>query len=251
MSGPDLFVVCKNCSNEVSQYVTECPYCGTRLRKRAPKLERPGDPPARRRRPTAPSLGRLRPDEIPGIRPDSRPYATIALVLASLAVTLSWRAGGPALADLAVFGGFSSPGWHLVTAPFVYDNSGYQLAALVAVAVFGWLLERRHGPLAPVLVFMAGAAGGLAAAAALDSGLFALGGNGGALALVCAWAVPDLRELRGGVEVEGDLLGVAVIAAVLLLVPVAVQSASPVAGVVGALIGLVLGEGLVRLRPAR
>ena len=32
-----------NCGSEVSPYVTECPYCGTRLRKRAPKLEREGD----------------------------------------------------------------------------------------------------------------------------------------------------------------------------------------------------------------
>ena len=48
---------------------------------RAPKLERGGVPkppkPPRRRRPT---LGRLRPGEIPGIRADRRPYVTIALV---------------------------------------------------------------------------------------------------------------------------------------------------------------------------
>src|SRR2546430_13697086 len=30
-------------SEEVSPYVTECPYCGTRLRKRAPKLELRGE----------------------------------------------------------------------------------------------------------------------------------------------------------------------------------------------------------------
>ena len=41
---PDLFVVCKNCGNEVSPYITECPYCGTRLRKRAPRIERPDEP---------------------------------------------------------------------------------------------------------------------------------------------------------------------------------------------------------------
>ena len=40
---PELSVVCKSCGSEVSPYVTECPYCGTRLRKRAPKLERVGD----------------------------------------------------------------------------------------------------------------------------------------------------------------------------------------------------------------
>ena len=39
-SGPDLFVVCKQCGSEVSPYITECPYCGYRLRRRAPKLPR-------------------------------------------------------------------------------------------------------------------------------------------------------------------------------------------------------------------
>ena len=38
--GPELFVICKNCGSEVSPYITECPYCGNRLRKRAPKLDR-------------------------------------------------------------------------------------------------------------------------------------------------------------------------------------------------------------------
>ncbi len=38
--GPDLFVVCKQCGSEVSPYITECPYCGARLRRRAPKLPR-------------------------------------------------------------------------------------------------------------------------------------------------------------------------------------------------------------------
>ena len=45
MSQPDLFVVCKNCGSEVSPYVTECPYCGQRVRKRAPKLDRSGGEP--------------------------------------------------------------------------------------------------------------------------------------------------------------------------------------------------------------
>ncbi len=39
-SGADLFVVCKQCGSEVSPYITECPYCGNRLRRRAPKLPR-------------------------------------------------------------------------------------------------------------------------------------------------------------------------------------------------------------------
>ena len=90
--GPDLFVICKNCQSEVSPYITECPYCGSRLRKRAPKIDREGRPTERKRRAPAPSLPRLRRDEIPGIRGESHPYATIALVLAGFAGTLLWRA---------------------------------------------------------------------------------------------------------------------------------------------------------------
>ena len=66
--GPDLFVICKNCQSEVSPYITECPYCGSRLRKRAPKLDRDGRPTERKRRTPTPSLSRLRRGEIPGIR---------------------------------------------------------------------------------------------------------------------------------------------------------------------------------------
>src|SRR3954465_11059962 len=89
-SSPDLFVVCKNCGSQVSPYITECPYCGTRIRKRGPKIERERDPvdPGRsqrrkRKAPSMPSLGPLRTGEIPGVRGDElrRPNATIALVL--------------------------------------------------------------------------------------------------------------------------------------------------------------------------
>ncbi len=59
MSETELSVICKNCGSEVSPYVTECPYCGARLRKRAPKLERRGDAleaKLSRRRPRRPSF---------------------------------------------------------------------------------------------------------------------------------------------------------------------------------------------------
>src|SRR3989454_8950246 len=82
VSQPDLFVVCKNCGSEVSPYVTECPYCGQRVRKRAPKLERGASEEVEARR--RPRLSRLRPDEIEGIAPDTRPYATGLLIVLSL-----------------------------------------------------------------------------------------------------------------------------------------------------------------------
>src|SRR3954447_13960475 len=92
-SGPDLFVVCKSCGSEVSPYVTECPYCGTRLRKRAPKIDRGKPPKPPRAARSRPRLAPLRRGEIPGIRPDRRPYATIALVLVPIVVSILGQAG--------------------------------------------------------------------------------------------------------------------------------------------------------------
>ena len=47
------------------------------------------------------------------------------------------------------------------------------------------------------------------------------GANAAALALLAAWAVPDLEAARAGSDYEGDLLGVAAIAALLLALPFA------------------------------
>src|SRR5579862_9914284 len=120
-SGADLFVVCKQCGSEVSPYITECPYCGNRLRKRAPKIDRAGRVTERvRRRPTV-SLPPLRRGEIPGIRADSRPRATILLVALGLVGCLLWRSGLVSLAQVGI--DYAKPGnhwWRLFTAPFTY-----------------------------------------------------------------------------------------------------------------------------------
>src|SRR5918999_189741 len=85
-SGPDLFVVCKSCGSEVSPYITECPYCGTRLRKRAPKLDRGGSPkPPKRSRPRLPPLRR---GEIPGVPAPRRPHPTMVLIGGGLGMLL-------------------------------------------------------------------------------------------------------------------------------------------------------------------
>jgi membrane associated rhomboid family serine protease len=247
--GPDLFVICKSCGSEVSPYITECPYCGNRLRKRAPKLDRDGRvTEKRRRRPPTPSLPRLRSGEIPGIRAESRPYATILLVVLGLLGCLLWRTGLVGLHTLDVTGKPGADWWKLLTAPFTYNNTGYAFVALGTIAVYGWLLERRHGP-APVLVlFLVGGIGGIAATAAAYPIPHALGAGGAALALLAAWAVPDLLSLRRGEEIEGDLLGTAVIAAVVALMPLAVADASWIAEGVGAVAGLALGWPLARLQ---
>jgi membrane associated rhomboid family serine protease len=248
-SGPDLFVVCKSCGNEVSPYVTECPYCGTRLRKRAPKIERGGIPrgdgPARRRV----SLGRLRPGEIPGIRAERRPYATIALVLAAVVVTLGARVGAWSYDNLILAQGGPDEPWRAVTTLFTYLGTAYEVVTLACVFVFGWLLERRHGMWAPVLVFLVAGAGGMLVALSVDQAGVALGANGAALGLLAAWAMRDILGRRRHVPEgdDADLLGALAVAAMLICLPLVADEASALAGIAGGVIGAVLGLGLAAL----
>jgi membrane associated rhomboid family serine protease len=248
--GPDLFVICKSCGSEVSPYITECPYCGNRLRKRAPKLSRDGNVAEKKpRRTPPPLLTRLRRDEIPGIRPDTRPYVTLLLVALGLVGTLLWRTGLGANNQLEIFGKPGSDWWRLFTAVFTYNNTGYAIITLGAIGLFGWLLERRHGSVAVLALFLVGGVGGLAATAAVYDIPFALGGNGAALALLCAWVTPELLALRAGEDIEADLIGVLVIGIVVALMPLAVPGASWIAGAVGALAGFAVGLPLARLAP--
>jgi membrane associated rhomboid family serine protease len=246
-SGPDLFVVCKSCGSEVSPYITECPYCGTRLRKRAPKLDRGGSPKAPKR--ARPRLAPLRRGEIPGIRPDRRPYATIFLILASIVVTLLGRAGWDQLTfELLLSDPLDGDWWRPFTTLFVYGSTGYQVAALAAVAIFGILLERRHGWWAPLAVFLIGGGAGMLLVVGVDELSVATGGNGAALALLAAWAMRDVLGRRKGREDDADLLGVLAIAALLVLLPLAAEDAHALAGLGGGLAGIVMGLGLARLR---
>jgi hypothetical protein len=237
-SGPDLFVVCKKCGSEVSPYITECPYCGTRLRKRAPKLERGGVPKepkaARRRRPT---LGRLKPGEMPGIRGDRRPYITFSLVLVSIATSLAVRIHPAWLLDLQLLAGTTDEYYRTVTTLFVYNSTGYELVALASIFL-GWLLERRHG---------ASGVGGMFLAIAGEDIIIATGGNGAALGLLAAWAMRDVLGRRRGIEDDSDLLGTLAIAAVLILLPLAAEEASALAGLGGGIIGVILGAIFARL----
>ena len=251
---PDLFVVCKNCRAEVSPSITECPYCGHRLRKRAPTLEKGAVPKAaKRRRPQAPSLGRLRPGEIPGIRAEGRPIATLLIVLVSVVATLAALISASVFSSLVLAGDFGDGWWKPITTVFVYPGQSFgatasELVTLSAIFLFGWLLERRHGPLVPFLVFIVGAAGGLAVSVLLTGPVLAYGGNGGALALVGAWSMRDLLALRRGEEVGADLLGVVAIVVVLALMPAAIETADPIAGIVGAIAGLLMGIPLAHMR---
>ncbi len=267
-SGADLFVVCKQCGAEVSPYITECPYCGNRLRRRAPKLPRmdsSADAPAARS-----GLGSLLGKGRSGVRPRSRPaavragsdrwatvrpYATIALVAVSCAVWVATRAEPELLFKMMVVGPLHGDWWRVLTAQFAYYEGGgggvYAFVAILATGLFGWLLERRHGPTVVLALFLgAGAAGALAAVAIYTLPLV-VGANAGALALIGAWAAPDLLARREGVYYEGDLLGAGALAALLLAVPFARPEASWVAGLVGAVVGLLAGLGLSGVQRAQ
>ena len=257
MSQPDLFVVCKNCGSEVSPYVTECPYCGQRVRKRAPKIDRSSGEPEQKRRKRPRKLPRLRADEIAGIAPETRPYATFALI-AICVVGMLVHAAQPLtdIGTLYVSTLVDEEVWRWFVTPFLHgDQLGYAFVALVGVGIFGTLLERRFGSVAVVLTFILAGAAGAALAVLLetppllsDAPIWPVrGANGAALGLLVAWLVDDLFARRRGEDRENDLLGVYLIAAVLVLLSLTTEDANIAAAVGGALVGALMGLLLPRL----
>ncbi|HEV2980312.1 MAG TPA: rhomboid family intramembrane serine protease [Solirubrobacteraceae bacterium] len=264
-SGADLFVVCKQCGSEVSPYVTECPYCGNRVRRRAPKLPRQRArgrssrgllgrarrlAPRGRTRAPAPARRRLS-RWAPEGRALGPPYATIALVAAGCAGWIVYRGGYVGLDKLVVAGPLHGDWWKLVSSQFTYNNGLYAFTVLLVVAIFGWLLERRIGPVGVLVLFFAAGVAGALAAEALYPEAIVIGANAGALALLAAWAAPDLRAARDGTYYEGDLLGAGALAALLLAIPFVLPRPGPswLAGVTGGAIGLLFGLGTARLGP--
>jgi membrane associated rhomboid family serine protease len=245
VSAPELSVVCKSCGSEVSPYVTECPYCGTRLRKRAPKLERVGDEVrlhedrrARRRRKAAERRsGRV------SIDLSAKPYATLVVLAASALVLIVHLASSLTLSDLgAIAGPVGSDWWRYFAAPFVYDNVGYLFACGLAIAIFMPAVERRIGTIPVALLAIGCGALGMLAADGLDSvfgdGIpVAAGGNGIALGMLAAWFVLRNAERRADPTEEYDQIAVGVAAAVLLLLPLVDDYASVWAGLAGAAVG--------------
>jgi membrane associated rhomboid family serine protease len=256
-ASPELSVVCRNCGSEVSPYVTECPYCGTRLRRRAPKLERQGDElrareslRARRRRKVAERrLGRQIDGgrRLPRIGIGERSYVTWAAILGPAALLVVTKAAGLELFDVgALYRPAYTEGWRYLTAPFVYDNAGYLFAVGLALAVFVPTLERRLGMVSAALLLIACGSLGMLATAALDSAFgdgitVAAGGNGMALGALAAWFSIRHYDLTSDPTDGFDRVALAVAAAVLLLLPLVDDWADPWAGLAGGLVGLLAG----------
>ncbi|MGI9556682.1 MAG: rhomboid family intramembrane serine protease [Solirubrobacterales bacterium] len=256
----ELGVVCHSCGEEVSAFVTECPYCGTRLRKRAPKLERQGDeivahePRRQKRRRQRAERRQAAPSGRPGplARGVSwaaeRPIVTLAAIIGPATLLLVQRAAdlGPANVG-ALVPVIGTESWRYLTAPWVFDDVGYLFVVAFALALFVPPLESRLGVVATAILLLAtGSLGMLAAdglsSAGIDEPLFAAGGNGVALGAVGAWYAlkrGDARRRAG--ELDFDSIGVAVVAVVLLALPLVETWASPVAAVAGGLVGLAAG----------
>ena len=253
MSETELRVVCKSCGAEVSPYVTECPYCGARVRKRAPDLERSGDGALepkqsrrdrRREEKARQKAARLdRPARAAVLA--GRPWATILLILFPAVAMIARIATGSVIED---FGGLIVPidneWWRVLTAPFAYVSVGYLFAVGLAIALFGSRLERRLGTVSTfVLLLACGALGALAASAvadARDTITVISGGNGIALGAIAAWFTVNRASLRADGE-RAELAGVLIAALVVLLLPVVVPTADFWSGLAGGLVGLVAG----------
>jgi membrane associated rhomboid family serine protease len=247
VSSPELSVVCRSCGEEVSPYVTECPYCGTRLRKRAPKLELRGEEltpkqsrRARRRQARAQRTDRLA----------ERPYAVLAAILIPAALVLL-RVGSGSL-DTFTLGGIVGPvggdWWRYLVSPFIYPDIGYLFVASVGIAVFGVAVEQRLGTIPTAVLIVACGALGMLAADGMETAfapgndvLFAAGGNGIALGLLAAWAVIRGAEVRSRPGEDVEVIGAAIAAAVLIMLPLVDDYANVFAGLGGALVGAACG----------
>lgn len=259
MSETELQVVCRECGSEVSPYVTECPFCGTRVRKRAPKLRHYEDhfepkPTARARlrrrlpsiRPGRPSLGA---DVAGGLT------VPAAVIGASACLTLARVAGDLSLLQVgAISGDVGSEWWRFLTAPFAYDNVGYLFVVAVALTIFGSGLQRALGRFATVVLILGcGSLGalagyGMADVLGLDNPLIA-GGNGMALGVVSAWVFIRRGEAKVGGADPPDWIGAGIAGVVILLLPAVESSADLLTGVSGGLIGCVLGFIAAAKRP--
>ena len=253
MTEPGLFVVCNNCSREVSPYITECPYCGFRLRKRAPDLGsgkgKSGGAGGRFKKnaatkPKGPRRqGRKAAPGLPAI--GKRPVATLSLIAAAIVISVAVKASSFPTIDLILLGPIDGDYWQLFTAPLVHFSSAYAFVALLGAAIFGFGIEARFGPFVLAGLWLFCGALGIVFAALIAPIPHANGANGVAVGLMFAWlAVVGLREDRSDI----DTYGLLAVCAVLLALPIATVEASIWAELGGAVAGGSAGWVLSRFR---
>jgi membrane associated rhomboid family serine protease/DNA-directed RNA polymerase subunit RPC12/RpoP len=260
MADTELFVICNNCGSEVSPYVTECPYCGHRLRKRAPDLKKERKQQKKRakkaERASAARGASLRarlgvserrkptPSYLASSRP---PIAITVLVTISVVASLAIRVDGFPIGDILFTGNLGENWWQLFTAPFVHFGFGYAFVVLVAAAMFGSGLERRFGAIAVFVIWVLCGGAGVALENLVSPAPFTNGAVAPAVGMLAAWlAVVVVREdLR-----DYDSLGIAAVSAVLLALPIATDEASVWTTVGGVAAGTFCGLVLTRFKPS-
>ena len=230
----DLFVVCRSCGAEVSRYVTECPYCGERIQRRAPKIPRGGAA-------TGKKKNRRRAPRFPGAGAPGAPFVSIALAVACAIGTVILVPGALSPGEAGIVGPVDGQWWRAAISPFLAPNVWYGALGILSVAVFGSMIERRDGHVAVVVVFVACGMGGAAVAGALETVPLALGANGAALGLIGAWVMAEGMRVGSGEREWTELIPAGVCAAVMLLIPFAAPEASPLAGLVGLAGGMAIG----------
>jgi membrane associated rhomboid family serine protease len=263
MAEREFFVICSNCGSEVSPYVTECPYCGKRLRKSAPDLKKQKKADEKEERKAEKRRERLKAQyeggasAAPGawLETSSRPIATISLVTIAvvssiLAASEIPHVSGWMLSNLVYnpfVHEFSSTPTVLLTAPFIHLSAGYAFVCLMGFAIFGAGVERRFGAWAVVALWFFTGALGVGLKVLVDPTHGALGAMACVAGALFAWTlyVVNKEDLR-----DYDGLGLAAIAFVVCALPLATDAASVWMLMGGAIAGLIFGFVLTRL-PAR
>ena len=252
--GEDLAVVCRSCGSRVSPYITECPYCGNRLRKRAPKLGSREDPARRaekrRKRSERRSAAQRLSDPSRSI--DRRPSAVVALTLASVVVSAIVRSRILLPSDVVPIGPLGDQRWKILTAPFVHLDVSSGFVILALFVLFGIWIEALLGHVVVILLWLA-AGTGSAWLATLDGFHFAAGALGPAVAVVVARGFCAVESRRDGEE--DDVIGLSVALIVLLSLPLLAPVGSGASWLsigAGAFVGLAVGSlGVVKQRADR
>jgi membrane associated rhomboid family serine protease len=233
-------IICPSCSAEVSPYVTECPYCGKRVQKRAPKLGTAKPPKQKKKRERKPRRG------VPSIElSDGRLLAVPALVAGSVVLSVLIRAGVVQSTTVGVIGHVNGDWAKLLTAPFAHPSVAYGFVVLVAFAIFGSRIEKRFksGALVVITIWLvSGALGAALTAETLIS--FAAGALAPAIAVTVACGMGAVEQRRDGGE--ADLAGPGVVLAVLLVMPPLVVGATWMEVLAGLIVGVGAGTAVVR-----
>lgn len=249
----ELFVVCPHCSNEVSPYVTECPYCGQRLRKRAPDLKKQRkreQKAARRRKRSERARSEPRGSWLEGA--EAAPKATIALVATSIVASVLASGIGFTVPvwvfdNLVWTGDAASAPWKLVTAPFLQYSFGAALVCLGLFAGFGAGIERRFGAVAVVALWLLCGVLGLAAESLISSVPLGFGAYAAAVGTVLAWTIVVVRSED---PAQIDRYALAAVALVLCALPLA-SSDARLGMLLGGVCGGLLGGFALTLLPRR